>query len=54
LKVRVSPALAVVLIICALGIVKFGLLPGDLMSWSRSSVDRIASPLPDPSGPGIR
>jgi len=46
LKLRVAPAMAAVLLICALGIAKFGILPGDLMRWATESVTRMSHPTP--------
>ncbi len=43
-KVRLQPAMAVVIIICVLGILKFGLLPGYLMDWAGKSADRMVKP----------
>jgi NADH-quinone oxidoreductase subunit N len=46
LKLRVAPAMAAVLLICALGIAKFGIFPGDLMRWAESGVARMTQPPP--------
>ena len=61
LKVRIAPAMAVVVLVCVAGVVKFGLLPGDMMGWARDSAENIAQPTPqvvvtqpEQSSPGDR
>ncbi len=45
-RVRMAPAMALVIVICALGILKFGLLPGDLMRWADRSASMTVKPSP--------
>jgi NADH-quinone oxidoreductase subunit N len=44
ISLKLRPALAVVIVICVLGILKFGLLPGYLMNWAGSSAEKIVAP----------
>ena len=45
-KVRIAPAFGVVVIICVIGILKLGILPGDLIGWAKRSADDIKEPVP--------
>ncbi len=46
IKIRLSPAMIVTLVVCVAGILKFGLMPGDLINWSKKGADQMTNGKP--------
>ncbi len=45
-EVRISPAMTAVVLVCVVGVIKFGVLPGSMMDWARSGAENMAQPTP--------